>query len=231
MNGLELSESYYKEIVEPGIREICPEALLHLAAGLAGEGSECFGYDDEISRDHDFGPRVCLWLTDENEKKYGDILREILTSLPGTFRGIPMSIQTEEARDRSGVIIIQNFYRKFTGRGDGPEDWRDWIRLPQEHLAACTNGKVFYDAEGIFSGIRSRILRYYPEDVRRKKIAAKAACMAQSGQYNYMRCIRRGERTAAFLALSEFLKNTIEMIYLLNKKYMPYYKWSHRGTR
>lgn len=105
----------------------------------------------------------------------------------------------------------------------------DWLFLPESYLAAATNGRVFLDKLGEFSKIREQLLPCYPEDVRLKKIAARAAVMAQSGQYNYARCMKRGETVAAQLALDEFLKAAISIIYLLNKKYMPFYKWMYRG--
>ena len=88
MKGLELSEKYY-EAVRPELVEKFPEVFSRIAAGLAGEGSECFGYDDEISRDHDFGPSFCLWLSDEDYEKYGRALAAWYASLPGEFLGFP----------------------------------------------------------------------------------------------------------------------------------------------
>ena len=70
-----------------------------------------------------------------------------------------------------------------------------------------------------------------PEDVRLKKIAAAAVRMAQTGQYNYPRCIAHGEEGAAALALCEFVRNACEMIFLLNKKHCPYFKWTFRALR
>ena len=91
------------------------------------------------------------------------------------------------------------------------------------------NGRVFRDDLGEFSRIRRGILAYYPEEVRIKKIAREAALMAQSGQYNYSRMFGRGERVTASIALSEFMKHTMSMVYLLNRTYAPFYKWMHRG--
>ena len=54
IKGLELSKLYFENIYLPELRKEFPELLERMAVGLAGEGSECFGYDDEISRDHDF---------------------------------------------------------------------------------------------------------------------------------------------------------------------------------
>ena len=50
--------------------------------------------------------------------------------------------------------------------------------------------------------------------------------MAQSGQYNYERCVKRGESGAASLALYEFVKNAVSTVYLLNNAYEPFYKWA-----
>ena len=68
-----------------------------------------------------------------------------------------------------------------------------------------------------------------PEDVRKKKLAAGCALMAQSGQYNYRRCLGHGEEGAAMLAISEFVNAACSVIYLLNRAHMPYYKWQLRG--
>ena len=55
--------------------------------------------------------------------------------------------------------------------------------------------------------------------------------MAQAGQYNYGRCMRRGDLAAAMIAQSEFVKSAVSMIYLLNRRYMPFYKWMFRGLQ
>ena len=231
LKGLELSEQYYHELVEPAIRESCPETLPHLAAGLVGEGSDCFGFDDGISKDHDWGPRVCLWLQDAAYERFFHVLSSTLSSLPDTFRGEGFSLRTPEAAGRQGVLRTGDFYRFFTGSPEGPRTFRDWLSLPESHLAACTNGKVFYDGPGLFSMIRHHILNGCPEDVWRKRLAARIALMAQSGQYNFLRCLKHGEPVAAFLTLSEFIKHGLASVYFLNRRWMPFYKWAHRGVR
>lgn len=55
--------------------------------------------------------------------------------------------------------------------------------------------------------------------------------MSQAGQYNYLRCLSRNELGAAQLAIFEFAKSTISVIYLLNRRYEPFYKWAYRGLR
>ena len=66
MKGLELAEKYYKEYGEPMLKEQFPDVLSQIAVGLIGSGSECFGYDDEISEDHDFEPGFCIFLPGED---------------------------------------------------------------------------------------------------------------------------------------------------------------------
>ena len=70
-----------------------------------------------------------------------------------------------------------------------------------------------------------------PEDVRRKKLAAHVLLMAQSGHYNYSRCLRHGETGAAQLAVIQFVQSTMQVIFLLNQVYMPFYKWAFRALR
>ena len=231
MTGLSLAEGYYRDIGRPAIAERFPELMPRIAAGLCGEGSECLGFDDEQSRDHDFGPGFCLWLGAEDYARYGEALTELYESLPGEYGGFPARENTRRGGGRVGVFEIHAFYRRFIGNEQPPKDLMRWLYLPEDKLCAVTSGKVFEDGKGEFSGIREALLAYYPEDIRVKKIAARAARMAQSGQYNYPRCLNRGDTVAAELALSEFLTNAMQMIYLVNKRYAPYYKWLFRGLR
>ena len=94
----------------------------------------------------------------------------------------------------------------------------------------AVNGEVFRDEAGLLTDCR-KILREMPEDVRRKRLAGHLLLMAQSGQYNYRRCLKHGETGAAQLAVGEFARNTLSVAFLLNRTYMPYYKWSFRALK
>ena len=229
VSGLELARAYYEAHGARMVRATLPERYGRVAAGLAGEGSECFGFDDAISRDHDFGPCFCLWLTDEDYAAFGPALREAYAALPASFMGCPARMESEHGGGRVGVLRSGDFYRKHTGRPDGAFTLAEWLRVPEAGLAAAVNGAVFADPLGEFSRVRETLLRHYPEDIRLKKMAARAALMAQSGQYNYARCMSRGETVAAFWSLAEFARHAAGLVFLLNKKYMPFYKWAHRA--
>ena len=108
--------------------------------------------------------------------------------------------------DFRGVRTIREFYAFYVG-SRLPETNADWLAIPDHYLAEATNGRVFDDPLGEFTRIRREIASGMPRDVRLKKIAARCALMAQSGQYNYSRCLAHGEEGAALLALSEFVKN------------------------
>ncbi len=226
--GMELCEDFYREYGAPMIHMHFPEYESMIAVGLAGEGSECFGFDDSVSRDHDFGPGFCMWLTDSVYDEIGERLQEEYDKLPTTYMGITRH-NTKKAQKRVGVFRIGEFYEKLTGNPDIPSSRNQWLFAEDYQLAAATNGRVFRDDLGEFSRIRSGLLKHYPEEVRVKKIAREAALMAQSGQYNYSRMYGRGERVTAQIALSEFMKHTMMMVYLLNHRYAPFYKWMHRG--
>ncbi|MBR5230610.1 MAG: DUF4037 domain-containing protein [Firmicutes bacterium] len=228
MKGLDLSKKYYEEYGRKMIAETVPEISHRIAVGLAGDGSQCFGFDDEISRDHDFAPGFCMWLTDDDYQKYGTALQEAYHRLPDDYMGILR--RASDASGRLGVSRISDFYSEFTGCTQGPVTNGEWLMCPETSLAACTNGEIFYDPVGRFSEIRSRILEFYPEDVLRKKIAARAAVMAQSGQYNLPRCLQRSDKVAATLAAGRFTEATLSMVHLLNRRYMPFYKWSFRSA-
>ena len=231
MKGLEICEKYFNEYGVKMLDENFYDVKNRIAVGLVGEGSECFGFDDEISRDHDFEPSFCLFITEEDERKFGFKLERAYAKLPKEFMGLKRQIVSPTGGNRRGVIVIDEFYKKFLGAANAPDSLKRWFYTPSEMLATACNGKLFVDDLGVFSAVRNELLRGYPEDVRRKKIAAKVILMAQAGQYNYGRCIDRDETGAAQLAIFEFVKNAISTVYLLNGKYEPYYKWAYRGMR
>ncbi|MFW6125624.1 MAG: DUF4037 domain-containing protein [Chloroflexota bacterium] len=231
VKGLELAERFFTTHGAPMIEEKFPRYRGRTAAGLVGDGSECYGFDDEISRDHDWGPDFCLWLTVEDYEAIGDSLQQELDSLPGEFEGFARRQTSAWGGGRVGVFEIGRFYRRFIGFDHVPADNREWRVIPEENLAACTNGKVFVDPLGEFTAFREALKGYYPEDVRLKKMASRCMTIAQSGQYNYLRCVRREEYLAAHYAEAKFCADVISLVFLLNKEYKPFYKWMHRAMR
>ena len=231
LNGIGISERFYEEYGKQMIAEKFPEYENLIAVGVAGEGSDCFGYDDAVSRDHDFEAGFCLFIPDVLAPDLEFKLSRAYAKLPDSFLGVIRAKHSIFGGNRRGVILTGDFYRRFLGRPDVPEDLMEWLSIPEYSLAAAVNGKIFRDDLGEFTGIREKLLKGYPEDVRLKKIAARAAMMAQSGQYNFSRCLSHGEPGAAMMALGEFTEQTLSMIFLLNRRYQPYYKWAFRAGK
>ena len=232
MNGLELSRAFYEEYGRPMLEADFPELLPHLAAGLFGSGSECFGFDDEVSRDHDFEPGFCLFLPGEDivDRRTAFLLERAYAKLPKEFRGVRRPLMQPVGGARRGVLRTEEFFLEKTGSSDGLLSTAQWLQLPEQALAVATNGEVYFDNRGDVTRIR-QALACFPEDVRRKKLAGQLLLMAQAGQYNYRRCIAHGEPAAAQLAVCEYVKSTMAAVFLLNRRYRPYYKWSFRAMR
>ena len=232
MKGLEIAEKYYLEFGEAMINTEFSDIKDKLALGLAGSGSECFGFDDDISTDHDFEPGFCIFLPDEDviDRKTEFLLERAYSKLPKEFMGLKKSLVSPVGGSRHGVIRISEFFLEKTGTKDGCLTVSDWFSVSENSLLEATNGKIFFDGLGLLTGLRNSI-SYLPDDIRIKKLAGNLLIMAQSGQYNYSRCLLHGETGAAQLAVFEFVKSAINVIFLLNKKYTPYYKWCFKAIR
>ncbi len=281
--GMARCREYYERYGKPMLAQF-PELRGHYAAGLVGEGSECFGYDDMISTDHDYFPRFFIWLDDEAYEKYGEALQAAYRKLPKRWSDCSLSgsVDREQSADNSsdtfldsdtekeqsafeasnssakidtgrkqstarseavetivtpagakrcGVCRTTDFYFMLLGRKTPPEAMYDWISLQETRLATVTNGEVFEDCGGGFTAQREVYLSGFPEDVRRKKLAARLRKMAQMGQYQYARCMMRGEHVAAQMALAEFIQYTGSCCFLLAGQYMPYFKWMQRRMK
>lgn len=210
--GIEISEDFYFNQVKPFILKNYPDLVRYSAFGLVGEGSECYGFDDEISKDHDFIKR-CSWF----------LPRDIISQLPITEINLGDGLVK--------IIAVEDFYKYYTLYEKGPLTLKEFRKVPQDLLSVATNGKIFEDNYGKFSYIRQRLLAYYPKDLVLKKLAYLCNKIAQSGQYNYQRCLKRNNLMGAQIALSEFLQYYCEFIHLINKKYMPFYKWQYRSLK
>ena len=232
MNGLELSRAFFEECGWPMLEQEFLQLLPFLAAGLIGSGSECLGYDDECSQDHDFEPGFCLFLPGEDvvDRRSAFLLERAYAKLPRIFRGFSRPVMLPVGGARRGVLRTEEFFLKTVGTGDGRLSAEQWLTLPEQALLEATDGELYFDNLGEVTRIRES-LRYFPEDVRLKRLAGQLLLTAQSGQYNYARCLRHGETASARLAAFEFVNSALAAVFLLNRRYRPYYKWSFRALR
>jgi len=231
MKGLELSKNYFFEFGLPMLESEFPDILDKIAVGLSGSGSECFGFDDEVSTDHDFEPGFCIWIPGEDviDRQRAFKLERAYSKLPNEYKGFKRPLISPVGGSRHGVMRIDEYLTSKVG-STLPLDIYQWISLPSYALAEAINGEIWIDNLGMVTNIRKE-LSTMPEDARLKRLAGQLFLMAQSGQYNFERCINHGEQCAAILALNQFVNATLESIFLLNKEYMPYYKWSFRALK
>lgn len=244
-NGMELARDFWKQAGKPMLLERYPRYAGRIAAGLVGYGSECFGFDDAYSRDHDFGPRFCLWLTDEDYAAIGESLQRDYERIAAAWRaehtapGAPHSPTTPRAQGatrRDGVFRIGDFFEGITGYRKAPaqDAPHEWLMLSESTLATATNGRVFADALGAFSSTRQGFT-FMPEDVRLSLISRRLGMIAQAGQYNLPRMLSRGDGPAAMASIHEFAQATVSLVFLINNPasvgYAPYYKWRFAALR
>ena len=230
MKGLEIAEKYYEECGAPMLHETFPELEGIVAVGLVGSGSECLGFDDEVSRDHDFEPGFVIFLPPEEvvDRSLAFKLERAYQKLPDEFMGLKRNRDVSFDTDRHGVVRAADFFRSKVGDPDGNLSLETWLSLPEHYLLEVTNGKIFRDDLGIVTDVRKR-LAYLPEDVRLKKLAGALSLAEQASAYNYERLLSRGDSAAAQLAIYEYVRHVLSVIFLLSKKYKPFYKWQFRA--
>ena len=262
VSGLKLARAFWTQMGKPMIAAKYPQYTGRIAAGLVGHGSECYGFDDAYSQDHDFGPRFCLWLTDEDYAAIGEQLEVDYEALPRKFSvdaqgrvtfeaharsdasgafpsagaGSPVTPRAQGANRRDGVFRIGDFFESITGYRTAPAQTapHEWLMLQESTLAAATNGEVFADPTGLFSKTRQGF-KNMPDDVRLALISKRLGMIAQAGQYNLPRSLKRGDGAAAWLSIHEFVQATASLVFLVNVPmvvgYMPYYKWQFAALR
>lgn len=232
MKGIEIARAYFEQHGLPMLKAQFPDLMPRVAVGLTGSGSECYGYDDAVSADHDFEPGFIIFLPGEDvvDRRRAFQLERAYDKLPREFMGLRRGLMAPVGGARRGVVRTTEYYTDRVGAPDGVLTLGQWLSLPEHALSEAVNGEIFYDGYGEVTRIRAG-LSHYPEDVRRKKLAGRLLLMGQSGQYNYARCLRHGESGAAQLAAVEFVQSCMYAVFLLNGVYMPYYKWQFRAMR
>lgn len=211
-SNLERSREFYEQYGKNMIHNLFPEYESRIAVGMVGEGSDCFGFDDEISTDHDYAVGFCMWLTEEDKDVIGSELQEAYNNLVSEQNVYDSKMA--HLGSRRGVFGIEEFYRS---------------NVEECKLAELVNGEVFRDELGLFTERRNELLKYYPEELWRRKLANCLHEFSQYGQSNYARMMAREDYLTANICISKAIESAMDIAYVLCKEYAPYYKWKRKG--
>ncbi len=220
MSGIALSRRYYEQVVGPLLG-----GRPH-AAALLGEGSEVLGFDDVVSTDHDFGPRVQVFLP-------AGAPPPSLAGLPAAFEGHPTVFSSA---DRNGGEPCHHvevtgagafFARRLGVDPAGGMGLADWLLTPTQVLATLTAGAVFHDPEGELAR-RREALRWYPGDVWRYALAAGWLRVAQEEAF-VGRAGALGDDLGSRLVAVRLVRELVRLAFLIECRWAPYPKWLGSG--
>ncbi|MFJ8644347.1 DUF4037 domain-containing protein [Streptomyces sp. NPDC093610] len=234
--GLELSQRFYCEAVRPLLDEAAP-GVAHSAARL-GSGSEVLGFDTARSADHEWGPRLQIFLCSQDVTRHGARITALLSErLPKAFRGYP----THFAPAGEGDIRVMR-------TTDGPVHHRvevtdpgtwftaqlgfdprsdvtlpDWLATPTQLLAEVTAGAVFHDGLGQLAPIRAN-LDWYPHDLWLHLLACQWQRISQEEAF-VGRCGEVGDELGSAVVAARLVRDLMRLCLLMERRYPPYSKW------
>lgn len=235
--GLRLSELFFREAVRPVLSVRRPR--LKYSAGLLGWGSDALGYDTPRSMDHMWGPRLLLFVGEEDYRAARqDLVEELRWNLPRVFRGFSVHFGSPDA---AGV-------RRAESKPDGPVEHMvevftpasflkrylgiesasrlkpvDWLSFREQSLLEVTGGGIFHDGLGQMNALRRR-LRYYPRDVWLHRLATAWQELADEEAFPG-RCHELGDEIGCRVLLARQAERVIRLCFLLERRYAPYSKW------
>lgn len=229
--AMEISRRFAREMILPLLRKRHGDLVERIAVGVAGTGSDVLGLDDDISRDHHWGPRAAVLLLDEDYPQHGEAVRGTLADgCPREFDGFPVH-HNRAIRTDVCVDAIGGYLGWFLGTDRLPQREEDWFALCETDLLHVTAGEVFHDPAGRWTSIREG-LAFYPERVWQKRLADW--CMYVTGRdapYNLHRVSRRGDEVASQVYLGQALRRVMELAFTMERRYSPYPKWQYRLLR
>ncbi|MFJ6622093.1 DUF4037 domain-containing protein [Kitasatospora sp. NPDC091335] len=237
--GLRLARILYEEAVRPLLAREFPQ--LPYAAARVGAGSEVLGFDSARSADHDWGPRLELFLSPTDAARHGPRLHELLAHhLPRQVRGVPTHFRRgEDPHDpvrhlawtdgpvdhRVEVHDLPSWLAGRLGPAAAPTgpDTLGWLALPQQRLLEVTAGAVFHDGPGELTAARER-LAWYPEQVWRYLLACQWQRIAQEEAF-VGRCAEAGDDLGSAVTAARLVRDLMRLCLLLERRYAPYGKW------
>ena len=237
--GLELNRRFFLEAVRPILARAYP-GLVYSAA-LMGYGSDVLGFDTAQSTDHNWGPRLQLFLAPEDHNLlHGPIGQALSEQLPRAFLGYPVNFsapdwndggtQLMEAADSGPVRhlveieTVDAWFRRYLGVTAGAElGLLDWLLLPQQHLLEVTAGEVYHDGLGTVQPARARFA-WYPHDVWLYRMAAQWARIAQEEPF-VGRAGQVGDDLGSRLVAARLVRDGMRLAFLQERRYAPYSKW------
>ncbi len=242
--GLDLSRAFYQQAARPLLAAVCPR--LAYSSALIGSGSEVLGYDDETSTDHNWGPRLQLFLTAADLDVLGAALTTMFRrELPHSFMGYPTNFSAPKTEDDDqGTQLMQPTtsgevnHRIELHTIDGfaasylclwlADEMRpaDWLSLPQQRLLGFTRGEVFHDDLGL-EGARDR-LAWYPHDVWLYLLACAWSRISQD-EHLAPRAGALGDELGSALIAGRLVRSIMLLCFLMERRYAPYPKWLGRA--
>jgi len=234
--GIKLCEQFYKEAVKPILATYFPE--MEYAAALIGNGSEVLGFDDELSTDHDWGPRVLLFVKNESQST-GQIMQVLAQNLPYEFHGYPTNFSQPDLNDHgtqwmepvtSGPVnhrITVQTPRSFLVGHLGFDIERslepaDWLTFSEQRLSTLTHGAIFHDAIGL-DNVRARFA-YYPRDIWLYLLAAGWARISEE-EHLMGRAGMVGDEVGSAIIGARLARDIMRLCFLMERTYAPYPKW------
>ena len=233
VRGLDLAEEFYEQVAKPSLYNKFPAFVNRMAIGLVGEGSECFGFDDNLSADHDFGPGFCIWLTREDYQYFGKELQQWYQELPTEYKGYSRSNkQTVTGDGRVGVWCMDDFFKHFTGYSDAAQVPSEdaVLNIEDDAMSTILNGRIFHDPSGIFSNKRLAFYDMFTEKIWQTKLANSLILLGKYGQYNYPRSMKREDYVTAQMILYKYIEELLKFVHYMNRVFPPYYKWLKKSA-
>ena len=235
--GLQLSEALYREAVAPILAREFP-GLVHSAARI-GTGSDVLGFDTVRSTDHEWGPRLLLFLSEPDAATQGPAIVETLRhTLPREIRGYPTNfgptdeagisvlqpVETGPVEHKVEVTTLSRFLQERLGITSAHElDVLDWLTFSEQALLEVTAGAVFHDGLGTLAETRG-LLTYYPHDIWLHLLAAQWARISQQEPF-VGRTGEVGDELGSALIAADLVQDVMRLGFLMERRYAPYSKW------
>lgn len=239
MQGIELSRRFYADIVRPWLGEVAPD--LRYSAALTTYGSELLGFDDELSRDHNWGPRVHIIVSPAQFDHYARrLVGEFSKIAPPSFLGEPTGWRSRphppaNGAEAAGALDHGLEFHTLEALLEGHFATRSvenlsalqWLGFAEQKLLAFTSGAVFHDDDNRLGQVQN-LLAYFPDDIWLYKIACQWRRIAEEQAF-VGRAGQVGDDLGSRVIAARLVRDVMRMAFLLERRYPPYSKWFGSG--